>query len=99
MKPSYIILTETGERFDLNQANEFNPNEYEWHQGDNWVNSVGLYIEVNDLTESYCYRPDFDERFDDPEDGPTTATTLAFKAYDETGHLVCEDEGGCGIWL
>ena len=29
MKPSYIILTETGERFDLNKANEFNPNEYD----------------------------------------------------------------------
>lgn len=99
MKPAYIILTESGERLDLNQANEFNPNEYEWHQGDDWRNAVGLYIEPNDLTESYCYRPDFDERFDDPEDEPTTATTIAFKAYDKDGNLLFENEGGNGFWL
>lgn len=100
MRPSYIILTDSGERLDLNQANEFNPNEFEWHTSDNWRDAVGLYIEPNDLTESYCYKADYDERFMDDEDTPSTATTIAFKAYDEAGNVLFEDpEGGCGFWL
>lgn len=94
MRPSYIILTETGERFDLNQANEFNPNEYDISyefQG----RLIGFYFTSLYPEESYCYSPDID----DPEEEPVTATTLGFKAYDAAGHLICEDEGGCGIWL
>lgn len=87
MKPSYIILTETGERLDLNQANEFNPNEYAWA-------NIGLYCDPDNLSESYCYTPDYEG-----EDEPTTATTLGFKAYDPAGNLICQGEGGCGIWL
>jgi hypothetical protein len=93
MKPSYIILTETGERLDLNQANEFNPNEYDLSY-EFQDRKIGFYFTSLYPNESYCYTPDYDG-----EDEPITATTLAFKAYDETGHLVCEDEGGCGIWL
>ena len=44
--------------------------------------------------ESYCYTTD-----DNGEDEPITATTLAFEAYDQAGQLICEDEGGCGLWL
>lgn len=94
MRPSYIILTETGERFDLNQANEFNPNEfdvsYEFQD-----RLIGFYFTALYPEESYCYSPDID----DPEEEPVTATTIGFKAYDATGHLICEDEGGNGIWL
>jgi hypothetical protein len=93
MKPSYIILTETGERLDLNQANEFNPNEfdlsYEFQD-----RCIGFYFTAMYPNESYCYRPDPNE-----DDDPITATTLGFRAYDSAGHLICEDEGGCGIWL
>lgn len=98
MKPSYIILTESGERLNMNQANEFNPNEFEWHQGDNWHESIGLYW-GDDPGERYCYRADYDERFTDPDDGPTTATTLAFRAYDSAGNMIFENEGGLGFWL
>lgn len=87
MKPSYIILTETGERLDLNQANEFNPNEYVWA-------NIGLYCDPDYLSESYCYTPDYEG-----EDEPTTATTLGFRAYDPAGNLICQGDGGCGIWL
>ena len=94
MRPYYIILTDTGERLDLSQANEFNPNEfdlmYEWAD-----RLIGFSFSPDYPNESYCYTPDYE----DGEDEPITATTLGFKAYDETGHLVCEDEGGCGLWL
>jgi hypothetical protein len=98
MKPSYIILTESGERLDMNQANEFNPNEFEWHQGDDWRDSIGLYW-GDDPGERYCYKADYDERFTDPDDGPATATTIAFKAYDNAGNVIFADEGGIGFWL
>ena len=98
-KPSYIILLESGERLNINEAIEFNPNEYEWHDSDDYRDAVGLFIDVNDLAESFCFRADYDERFDDPEDGPTTATTIAFKLYDEEDNLLFEDEGGNGFWL
>ena len=94
MRPSYIILTDSGERFDLNQANEFNPNEFDL----SYVfldRLIGFYFAALFPEESYCYSPDID----DPEEEPVTATTLGFKAYDAAGHLICEDEGGCGIWL
>jgi hypothetical protein len=100
MKPSYIILINSGERLDLNKANEFNPNEYEWHQANDWRDAVGLYVNPNDLNESYCYKADFDERFMDEYDSPSTATTIAFKAYDKNDNLLFQDlEGGCGFWL
>ena len=94
MKPSYIILTETGERFDLNQANEFNPNEFDVsYEFQDYF--MGFYFTSLHPEESYCYSPDVD----DPEEEPVTATTIGFKAYDAAGHLICEDEGGNGIWL
>ena len=93
MRPSYIILTETGERLDLNQANEFNPNEYDFTHVLNG-RYLGFYFSAEYPNESYCYAPDPNE-----DDEPVTATTLGFKAYDEDGHLICQDEGGCGIWL
>ena len=93
MKPSYIILTESGERFDLNQANEFNPNEfdlsYEFED-----HKIGFYYTSLYPNESYCYIPD-----DNGDDEPVTASTIGFKAYDDAGHLICQDEGGNGIWL
>lgn len=98
MLPSYIILTKTGERFNLNESTEFNPNEFEWHQGDSWIDATGLFWD-DEHGERYCYRADYDERFTDPEDGPTTATTLAFRAYDSAGNMIFEDEGGNGFWL
>lgn len=94
MRPSYIILTETGERFDLNQANEFNPNEYDLSY-EFQDRLIGFYFAALCPEESYCYSPDID----DPEEEPVTATTLGFKAYGAAGHLICEDEGGNGIWL
>ena len=94
MRPSYIILTETGERLDSNQANEFNPNEYDFThllKG----RYLGFYFSPEYPNESYCYVPDYD-----PEYGLTdTATTVGFKAYDSDGYLICEDEGGSGLWL
>lgn len=94
MRPSYIILTETGERLDLNKANEFNPNEYDLNF-EFQDRLIGFYFSSEYPEESYCYSPDID----DPEEEPVTATTIGFKAYDETGHLICEDDGGNGIWL
>lgn len=92
MKPAYIILTETGERFDLDKANEFNPNEYVW-TNESGLN-IGLYCDPDYLAESYCYTPDLRD-----DDEPITATSLGFKAYDSAGNLICQDKGGCGIWL
>lgn len=94
MKPSYIILTETGERFDLNKANEFNPNEYDlsFEFPDRLI---GFYFSPEYPNESYCYTPDLEP--DGSE--PITATTLGFRAYDPAGNLICSDEGGCGFWL
>lgn len=93
MKLAYIILTETGERFDLDKANEFNPNEhdlsYEFQD-----RKIGFYFTSLYPNESYCYAPDIEG-----EDEPITATTLGFKAYDAAGELICQGEGGCGIWL
>ena len=93
MKPSYIILTASGERFDLNRANEFNPNEYDlcFEFPDR---KIGFYYTSLYPNESYCFTPDPNE-----DDEPITATTLGFKAYDSAGNLICKDEGGCGIWL
>lgn len=93
MKPSYIILTETGERLDLNQANEFNPNEYDLSY-EFQDRKIGFYFTSAYPNESYCYTTD-----DNGEDEPIMATTLAFEAYDQDGQLICEDEGGCGLWL
>ena len=93
MRPSYIILTETGERLDSNQANEFNPNEYDFThllKG----RYLGFYFSPEYPNESYCYTPD-----PNGDDEPITATTLGFKAYDSAGHLICEGEGGGGLWL
>ena len=93
MKPSYIILTESGERLDLSQANEFNPNEYDLSY-EFQDKAVGFYFSSLYPNESYCYTPDPNE-----DDEPITATTIGFRAYDEAGHLICEDEGGSGFWL
>ena len=93
MRPAYIILTETGERFDLNQANEFNPNEYDLSY-EFQDRKIGFYFKSLYPTESYCYTPDIEG-----DEEPVTATTLGFKAYDAAGNLICQDEGGCGIWL
>ena len=89
MRPSYIILTKSGERLDIANAYEFNPNEYAWKD-----RLIGFCFSEKYPNESYCYTPDIE---DDNE--PITATTLGFKAYDAAGNLICEDEGGCGIWL
>ena len=93
MRPSYIILTDSGERLDLCNAYEFNPNEYDLSyefQG----RQIGFYFTSLYPNESYCYIPDPNE-----DDEPITATTIGFRAYDSAGHLICEDEGGSGIWL
>lgn len=93
-KPSYIILLESGERLNINEAIEFNPNEYEWIDRE-----TGFYFEEDDPNESYCYKVDHDERFED--DGvPVTATTQFYRAYDEDGNVVCEEiEHITGFWL
>lgn len=94
MRPSYIILTETGERFDLNQANEFNPNEYDISY-EFQDRLIGFYFSSLYPEESYCYSPDLYPDGDEP----ITATTIGFKAYDETGNVICQGEGGNGFWL
>lgn len=93
MKPSYIILTESGERLDISQANEFNPNEFDL-SFEFQDRNIGFYFSPEYPNESYCYTPD-----PNGDDEPVTATTLGFKAYDEDGHLICEGEGGGGLWL
>lgn len=93
MKPSYIILTETGERLDLNQANEFNPNEFDISY-EFLDRLIGFYFCPEYPQESYCYSHDMDG-----EDEPVTATTIGYRANDDAGHIICEDEGGNGIWL
>jgi hypothetical protein len=94
MKPAYIILTETGERIDLCQANEFNPNEFDlsFEFSDRLM---GFYYTALYPEESYCYKPDLDPDGDEP----TTATTVGFKVYDSDGNTICQNEGGNGIWL
>lgn len=94
MKPSYIILTDSGERFDLNKANEFNPNEYDL-SFEFRDRKIGFYFTSLYPNESYCYTPDIDPN----EDEPVTATTLGFRAYDSADNLICSNEGGYGIWL
>lgn len=91
MKPSYIILIETGERLNLSDAYEFNPNEYAWKD-----RLIGFCFSEKYPNESYCYKPDID----DPEEEPITATTILFKAYDEDNNLLCEDtDHVTGMWL
>ena len=94
MRPSYIILTESGQRLDLANGYEFNPNEFaiEVHWDDV---PIGFYFATEYPSESYCYSPDIE----DPDEEPVTATTIAFKAYDENDNLICEAEGGSGLWL
>ena len=89
MRLDYIILTATGERLNKSDAVEFNPNEYAWKDG-----SVGFYFSEDDPNESYCYTPDLEN-----DSEPITAITLGFKAYDVAGNVICEDEGGLGMWL
>ena len=93
MRPSYIILTKSGERLDLNQANEFNPNEFDL-SFEFQDKNIGFYFSPEYPNESYCYTPDPNE-----DDEPITATTIGFRAYDETGNIICQDEGGNGFWL
>lgn len=91
MKPSYIILIETGERLNLSDAYEFNPNEFAWKN-----DTIGFFFSEDYPNESFCYSPDID----DPEEEPITATTILFKAYDEHDNLVCEDtDHVTGMWL
>ena len=93
MRPSYIILTDSGERLDLSQANEFNPNEFD--VSFEFVDRlIGFYYSPEYPNESYCYTPDPNE-----DDEPITATTLGFIAYDENGNVICQGEGGNGFWL
>lgn len=100
MRPSYITLANMPtERFYLSQANEFNPNEYAWMDSDDPRDAIGLCIDPDNLAESFCYKADYDERFMDEYDEPETATTLAFKLYDEEDNLLFEDEGGSSFWL
>ena len=93
MRPSYIILTDSGERLELANAYEFNPNEYDLSY-EFQDRKIGFYFTSLYPNESYCYTPDIEG-----DEEPVTATTLAFKAYDAAGNLICRDEGGCGIWL
>ena len=82
MRPSYIILIESGERLDLANAHEFNPNEYAWIG-----RNVGFSFCPHAPNESYCFSPDYA-----PDYGLTdTAHTVLYRAYDSDGHLVCED--------
>lgn len=92
MELSYIILTESGERLYMNQANEFNPNEF------CWINPNDLHapvVLVWDNLESFCYMQDPE---DDPND-PTIGVTIPFSAYDANGCLLYSDEGGVPVWL
>ena len=56
---------------------------------------MGFYYTTLYPEESYCYKPDLDQDGDEP----TTATTVGFKAYDSDGNMICQNEGGNGIWL
>lgn len=93
MTLSYIILTDSGERFDLSKANEFNPNEYDLSY-EFYDRKIGFYFTSLYPNESYCYTPD-----PNGDDEPITATTLGFTAYDSDGNVICSDEGGGGLWL
>ena len=93
-RPSYIILIETGERLDIANAYEFNPNEWAWKDRE-----IGFSYAEAQPDESYCYSPDHDERFDDDGE-PTTAHTILFKAYDQDGNLICQDvDHVTSFWL
>ena len=94
MNISFIILTASGERLDLNEANEFNPNEYAWSNPNDPNEYVALLWDAKNL-EGYCYKlhPE-----DDPND-PTRAVTIGFKAYDSEGNEICQDAGGGLFWL
>ena len=94
MKPYYIILTDSGERFDLSKANEFNPNEFAWINPNDLHAPVVLVWDSKDL-EGYCYMQDPD---DDPND-PVIGVTLAFSAYDSADNMICQAEGGTAFWL
>ena len=95
MRPSYIILIESGERLDLNQANEFNPNEFAWKD-----HGIGYSFCEYEPDGSYCYRPDYNERFLGDDGIPTTAVTIPSRAYDQDGNMICEDtDHATSFWL
>ena len=81
MKPSYIILTESGERLNILDAIHYNPNRaetyYEWAS-----RKIGFCFSKKHPNESYCFTPD-------QEDDPITAHTVLFRAYDESGNIIC----------
>ena len=92
MKPYYIILTDSGERFDLSKANEFDPNEFVWINPNDLHAPVVL---VCDTLESFCYMQDPEDDADDP----TKGVTLAFSAYDSADNMIYQAEGGVPVWL
>ncbi len=94
MKLSYIILNDSGERFDLSQANEFNPNEYAWIDPNGFLPTIALSWDAENL-DGFCYMQDPN---DDPND-PAIGVTIAFSSYDANGCLLYSDEGGVTFWL
>lgn len=93
MKPFYIILTDTGERLELSDAFRYEPNDYEVIY-EFTERLLGFDFAVLYPNESFCYR------VDPFEDEPTTATTIAYQAYSEDGHLLCQSaESGIRLFL
>ena len=82
MKPSYIILTESGERLYIADAIHYNPTRPETYF--EWASrKIGFCFCKTRPNESYCFTPD-------QIDEPVTAHTVLFEAYDESGKLICK---------
>ena len=94
MRPSYIILTDSGERLYLDGAQQFSAYEYEWQAG-----RFGFWFDPEQPNDSYCYEPIFDPDFDGDLGECIQARTIPFRAFDAAGHLICQDNGGVCFWL
>lgn len=92
MKLSYIILTESGERLNMNQANEYQPNEFCWVNPNDSGRDYGLIYQPNDCT-GFVFTTDPN----DPE--PAMAVTVPCKGYTADGVLLFNNADSVPFWL
>lgn len=92
MKLSYIILTESGERLDMNQANEYQPNEFCWINLNDSGRDYGLRYQPNDCTGLVFTT--------DPNDSePIMAMSVPFQAFSADGVLLFDNADSVPFWL
>lgn len=92
MELSYIILTESGERLNMNQANEYQPNEFCWINPNDSGRDYGFRYQPNDRT-GFVFTTDPN----DPE--PAMAVTVPCKGYTAGGVLLFDNADSVPFWL